>query len=314
MNRFPYTKGWHDLGGGCYAYLQPDGSWGLNNAGLIRDGSQGLLVDTLYDLNLTGEMLAGIPGFAPGLKIDTLVNTHANGDHTFGNEKAGAARIVATKACAEEFSAVPPAMMAGLLQSADALGPMGAYFKKAFGRYDYQGITLTPPTQTFEGQLNLKVGSVDVQVIEVGPTHTLGDAIVYVPQARIVFAGDMLFIGGTPLLWTGPVENWVRALDRMMEFDADLFVPGHGPITDKAGVAEVKAYWETTRVEARRHFDAGRSLPEAAAVMMAGPYRHWTDPERIGVTLGTLYRQFQGDSTPGNAVEAFGLMAQLAGL
>ena len=80
MANWQYTKGLHDLGNGAYAYLLPDGGWGWSNAGLIADGDESLLVDTLFDLPLTAEMLAAMRDAAPAARtIDTLVNTHANG-------------------------------------------------------------------------------------------------------------------------------------------------------------------------------------------------------------------------------------------
>lgn len=94
---WPYTRGLHDLGNGCYAYLQPDGSWGWSNAGLIADGEESLLVDTLFDLPMTAEMLAAMRDAVPAASsIGTLVNTHANGDHVFGNKLVGEAEIIAS--------------------------------------------------------------------------------------------------------------------------------------------------------------------------------------------------------------------------
>ena len=87
MSKWQYTKGLHDLGRSCFAYLQPDGSWGWSNAGLIVDGDQTLLVDTLFDLPLTAEMLTTMRDAVPAARrIQKLINTHANGDHTFGNQ------------------------------------------------------------------------------------------------------------------------------------------------------------------------------------------------------------------------------------
>jgi len=93
---FAYRKGLTDLGNGTFAYLQPDGSWGWSNAGLITDGDQSLLVDTLFDLHLTREMLASMRDAAPkaAAQIGTLVNTHHNGDHCYGNECVHGAEII----------------------------------------------------------------------------------------------------------------------------------------------------------------------------------------------------------------------------
>ena len=84
MSKREFRKGLEDLGNGAYAYIQPDGSWGWSNAGLIVDGEESLLVDTLFDEKLTADMLATMKD-ATGLgagDITTLVNPHANGDHT----------------------------------------------------------------------------------------------------------------------------------------------------------------------------------------------------------------------------------------
>ena len=94
-----YAHGLHELGPGSYAWLQPDGSWGWSNAGLVVDGEESLLVDTLFDLPLTRAMLDAMRDAVPAARsIDVLVNTHANGDHCFGNELVEGAVIVASRA------------------------------------------------------------------------------------------------------------------------------------------------------------------------------------------------------------------------
>ena len=97
------------LGNSAYAWLAPHASWGWSNAGLIVDGEESLLVDTLYDLPLTEQMLRAMRAAEPRAgRIDTLVNTHANGDHCHGNELVSDARIIASTASALEMSELPP--------------------------------------------------------------------------------------------------------------------------------------------------------------------------------------------------------------
>src|SRR5262245_38398857 len=115
--RFAYTKGLHEVGPGCFAYLQPDGSWGWSNAGLVTDAGESLLVDTLFDLRLTREMLEAMRRATPAAgRIGTLVNTHANGDHCYGNSLVRGAAILASKACAAEMAELPPAALAAFMQ------------------------------------------------------------------------------------------------------------------------------------------------------------------------------------------------------
>ena len=311
MNTRQYTKGLHDLGNSVYAYLQPDGTWGWSNAGLVIDGKASLLIDTLFDLKLTQEMLDSMRKSVPAAaQIDMLVNTHANGDHCFGNQLVADAEIIASARTAEEMvTGVSPAQMAALVKNADQLGQIGEFARYAFGSFDFENITVTPPDETFEGELTLKVGDKMVHLIEVGPAHTQGDTLVHIPADRIVFTGDILFIGGHPIIWAGPTSNWLRACDRILAMDVETIVPGHGPITDKKGVAEIKGYFEYIFDEARKRYEAGMPAFEAATDIPLDRYASWSDGERIVVNVASIYRELSGDTTHPNVASLFGQMA-----
>ena len=303
----------HDAGDGCWAYVQRDGSWGWSNAGLIVGDGTSLLVDTLFDLTLTKEMLDAFAGRTDAAPIDTVVNTHANGDHCYGNELVAGAEIIASTACAEEMGEVAPAMLAGLNS---APGDVGELFRSFFGDFDFDGITLTPPTRTFDGRLAVDVGGREVELIEVGPAHTKGDVIVHVPDAKAVFTGDILFIGGTPIVWAGPLANWVAACDLMLGMDVDVVVPGHGPLTDKAGVAAVRDYLAFVDDEATARHDAGidawEAAREIAALIGAGEdFGSWGEAGRIAVNVETVYRTLDPTHRSPDVVEQFRRMAAL---
>ena len=307
-----YTRGLHDVGAGCYAWLQPDGSWGWSNAGLVCDAGASLLVDTLFDLRLTREMLDAMRRAVPtAARIDVLVNTHANGDHCYGNELVAGARIVASKACAEEMGHVPPATLAALLRNADALGAAGEFFRRAFGAFEFEGITPTPPTETFHGEQRLQVGGKQVRLVEVGPAHTRGDVVVEVPGEAVVYTGDILFVDGHPIMWEGPVGNWIRACEAICAMRPDVVVPGHGPLTDVAGVVRMRDYLAYIRDEARVRYEAGLSVREAARDISLADYASWGDAERIAVNVATLYREFGDPAPPPGPLDLFGLMAEL---
>ncbi len=311
--KFAYEKGLKDLGGGHFAWLQPDGGIGWSNAGLIVDSGETLLVDTLYDMTLTREMLSAMADASPAARdIQTIVNTHSNGDHCNGNGCCPKAEIVASIASAEEMDHESPEMMAALLQQADNMGEVGAYFKKAFGPFDFAGVERRNPTRTFAGRLDLTVGNKQVHLIEVGPAHTKGDVLVHVPDDKIVYTGDILFVEGTPIMWAGPVSNWIKACDDMLALDLEAVVPGHGPITDKKGVQAVRDYLTYITDEARKRFDSGMTDPvEAARDIALNDYESWGDPERIIINVHTLYREFQGITEQPNPAELFGPLAAL---
>ena len=312
MQKRPYTKGLHDLGNGLWAYLQPDGGWGWSNAGLIVDGDRSLLVDTLFDLKLTGEMLTAMRRVSPAAaSIDTLVNTHANGDHCFGNQLVGGARIVTSTRSAKEMAEVGPARLATLLKNSSEMGEAGDFLRRIFGAFHFDGITMTLPTETFDGETTLQVGGKEVRLYEVGPAHTQGDLMVHVPGDRAIFTGDILFIEGHPIIWAGPISNWIRACDRILAMDVESIVPGHGPLTDKNGVRALRDYLDYIAREARRRYDAGMPPFAAAQDIALDDYSSWGDAERIVVNVHSLYREFSGSTAPPDINALFAQMAAL---
>ncbi len=304
--------GLQDLGGGCYAYLQPDGSWGLSNAGLVVDGGEALLVDTLFDRARTEAMLAAMRAAAPAAgRIGTVVNTHHNGDHCFGNEVVEGAEIIASRAAAAAMVHESPALLAGFMASAPDLGPLGEYLRHCFGRFDFRGIRQVLPTLTFTGRLDRAVGRKVVELHEAGPAHTPGDVIAHVPACRAVFTGDILFIDAHPIMWAGPIGGWIDACQRILDLDVDVIVPGHGPLTDKEGVRALMRYLAYVRSETKKRYDAGMPVFEAAADIALTDWSSWGDAERIVVNVATVYRELSADSTPPDVVGLFSMMARL---
>ncbi|MFP6655999.1 MAG: MBL fold metallo-hydrolase, partial [Myxococcota bacterium] len=275
---------------------------------------ESLLIDTLFDLRLTREMLHAMRDAEPvaAASFGTLVNTHSNGDHCNGNELVEAGEIVASSACAEEMKRESAAGMAAMLKNADPTDEAGAFFLECFGSFEFNGITSTLPTLTFDDRLTRTVGDKQVELINVGPAHTGGDVLVYVPSDRTVFTGDILFIEGHPIIWAGPTQNWIDACQLIIDLDVETVVPGHGPITDKRGAAAVKDYLEYISAQARTRFDAGMDAFEAAQDIALTDYASWGDAERIAVNVATLYREFSGSDEPANVGALFAQMATLA--
>ena len=303
-----FSKGLHELGQGCFAYLQPDGGWGWSNAGLIVGDGASTLIDTLFDLRLTGEMLDSMRSVVEGAGIATLVNTHANGDHCYGNQLVTGAEIIASERAAHEMADVPPSMLAALN---NAPGEVGELFRGFFGEFDFDGIEHTLPTRTFEGRLDVEVGGRVIELIEVGPAHTAGDIIAYVPDARTVFTGDILFINGTPIVWAGPLSNWILACELMLGMDIDTVVPGHGPVTDKAGIVGVRDYLLYVQTEATARFHAGMDAFDAARDISLNGFSGWGESGRISVNVDTVYRSLDPNHRTADVVEQFRRMAQL---
>jgi glyoxylase-like metal-dependent hydrolase (beta-lactamase superfamily II) len=310
-----YTLGLHEIGDNCFAYLQPDGGWGYSNAGLVVGDGSSLLVDTLFDLKLTAAMLASMSQAVQTAPIVTVVNTHANGDHCYGNQLVRDAEIIASNATAREMVEVPPAMLAALN---NAPGEVGDLFRSFFGDFSFDDIELVPPTRTFDGRLDIEVGGRSIELIEVGPAHTAGDTIAYVADSKTVFTGDILFIGGAPIVWAGPLENWIAACDLISALDVETVVPGHGPLTNKTGVAQVRDYLSYVLQQARTRFESGLDAFDAARdiarEMLGNPkgqFANLTDYGRICVNVDTAYRSFNPLHKSPDVVEQFRRMSNI---
>lgn len=305
-----YERGLHELGDGLHVYLQPDGGWGWSNAGLIDGGGTSLLVDTLFDLTLTRAMLESMRPLTDRSPIGQAFNTHGNGDHWFGNQLLpDGIPIIATEAALEDMRAAPPSA-ANLLFNELDLGPeFDQWATGTMRRFELAGIEERLPTTSFSGRRELTVGDRRVELIELGPAHTLGDAIAHVPGAGVVFTGDLLFIEGTPIMWAGPVSNWLAACDRIIELEAGVLVPGHGPVTDESGVRDVQRYLFYVREQARARFSDGLSAAQAADDIDISDFRDWGDPERIVVNVATIYRELDPSLPAPTPPELFVAMA-----
>jgi cyclase len=310
----PYERGITKAGATTFAYLQPSGGWGWSNAGLIVGQEEAVLVDTFFDLKTTRDLLDGVREVTD-VPIATLVNTHHNGDHCWGNQLVEGATIVGHANCREELvSGASPAFIAGMLQAEGDGGAVG-YFKRAFGSFDFSGIEVTPPTVTFEDALTLHLDGRPLHLLHFGPAHTLGDIAVWVPDERVLFCGDLLFLGSTPLVWEGSLTNWIVAVDSLLALEPEVVVPGHGPTCGPEGLREMQGYLQHVVSEGARLREEGLPVLEAARRIDLGRYASWADSERIALNLMRLDLELAGHPahTRVDPFEAFNAMAEVAG-
>ncbi len=333
--RMGTQRTWERIGDGVHAWVFPRGSWGESNAGLVvGDDGEALLIDTQWDEPSTAFMLSAAP--LEGATISTLVNTHPDGDHTWGNAVVGAPRIIATDACRGHFDHEDPQRLGRLVSLSGALGRAPVVRLPGPGRvlssgqlllrylaemgkpWDFGSVRLTWPTETFSGALQLSVGGRRVDLIEVGPAHSHGDLIVHLPDDDIVFAADTLFVGVTPIMWVGPLSNWTAALERIKALKPKVVVPGHGPVSGLAEVDTLLAHFTwVAEVGAAQRASGQTPLKAAQAALFsaeyaASPWADWISPERLVVTLTALQREADGAGPIEGIKQRAGLMTQLA--
>ncbi len=138
--------------------------------------------------------------------------------------------------------------------------------------------------------MTVDVGGRAVTLEEVGPAHTQGDVIAWLDDGDVVFTGDILFHGSTPIMWAGPVGNWVAACRRIRALQPSVVVPGHGPLADVDGVAAASSATSSgSTARSRQRRDAGMSAIDAAWDIELGEYADWGDYERTIVNVDTIY-------------------------
>jgi cyclase len=298
MSRRPeFREGFTQIASQVWAYLQP-GGLGFSNAGLLapraaRSADGALLIDTFFDLPHTHRLLDAIARDV-GAPIRRVVNTHYNGDHCWGNQLVRGAEIIGHRSVPADMAKVPPAGLQALKSAPDSLAAARG-LREALAPWDFDGIELTPPTTLVDDEMELEVDGLSVRLIHVGPAHTTGDVIAHLPGEGIVFTGDVLFRLCTPIGWEGTFANWIAALERIAALGVDTVVPGHGPVCGVEGLLEMRDYLAYVRTESRRHFDAGRTIEDAAARIELGPYAGWLEPERIVFQIDRAYREFRGE-------------------
>jgi len=276
------------LADGTYAFLRRPG-WGWSNSGLITDGDEAVLVDTAYTLALTEQMLGEIAVARPGLAITRCVLTHGNGDHAYGAQALpGSVEIITSTACADslEHEIAPAVMVAAMAASPD---PLRSYLAEHFGHFDFTGAAVPAVDTTFEGRTELVLGTRRIELIGLGPAHTTGDVAVHVPDAGVLYAGDIVFCEDTPIAWASAL-GMIEACRTLTGTGARLIVPGHGPVVPLDYLEEVSSYFEHLLEHATRCASAGMPYHEAAACMPLAHFAHLGLPERRMISMAAAYR------------------------
>ena len=264
-----------------YAYIQAYGELGVSNAGLLLDREGVMAIDALMVPSMTSRFLGAIKKVTRR-PVSRLVNTHHHVDHSGGNFLFRDALVISHTFCRDEQvrEGIPVKQLQQRIPR----------FAKEFSK-------LKPkvPSMTFEDRLVFYQSGRDVELRHLGPAHTFGDAFVYLPKDKILFAGDLAFYYVTPLAFQGHVGNWIKVADRILKMDVDLIVPGHGPLGGKKELREMRSYLMLIRREAKKRFRLGMSPEEAARDVKLGIYARWREPERILPNIMRLYQEFQNE-------------------
>ena len=208
--------------------------------------------------------------------MHTLVNTHHHGDHTHGNYLFRDSTIVAHELCREAV------LEAGLPRPDNTIGML-------FPNVDWGNLELAAPTMTYQDKMTLYVEDLKLELIFMGPAHTTNDTVVWLPDHKLLFSGDLIFNEGTPFVVMGSVAGSLAAIERLRALGAETIVPGHGPVCGPELFDPTESYLKFIQQVAREGYDAGMKPLEIARSADLGEFAEWHDTERI---VGNIHRAF----------------------
>ena len=274
-----------EVAAGVFAYVQPDGSWWINNTGFITAEDRVLAIDASSTERRTRGFIEAITRVSAA-PVRTVINTHQHGDHTNGNCLFDSATIVGHRNCRA-------AVLSQTIGGVEAI----------WGPVDWGDLTIRAPELVFDDRLDLFAGDRRIELHYIGTAaHTTGDVVIWLPDDRVLFAGDLVFNGGTPFVLMGSVSGSLVALQTLRGFDAETIVPGHGPVCDARALDDVERYLLFISEVAARACESGLSALDAARETGLGEFADLRDHERI---VGNLHRAMAelGGVPPGGQID-----------
>ncbi|SPL95538.1 putative polyketide cyclase [[Actinomadura] parvosata subsp. kistnae] len=280
---------------GVFAWVQPDGTWWVNNAGAVAGDDGVFVVDTCASERRTRRFLDALAAATGGAPVRMAVNTHQHGDHAYGNS------LLPEQAMIFGHAATRAALLAD--PYIDGCPPVWTPVP------DWGNVTRRPPSAVFRDELTVHLGGRRIELRHPGhPAHTPGDVVAWLPGERVLFAGDLLFNGLTPMVLMGSLEGALRSLDWLAGFEPEHVVPGHGPLATAADLPEVLAaherYYRFVLDVARKGREKGLGPLDAAREADLGEFAAWADAERLVLNLHRAYAEAAGADV--DLVAAFG--------
>jgi cyclase len=274
----------HEVVAGVYAWVQPDGTWWVNNAGAVADGGEVFVVDTCATEARTRRFLTALNAVCPGSPIRMALNTHQHGDHTYGNSLLPATAVLIGHEQMREGLRVDPII--------DGCPPFWQPVP------DWGAVTRRLPDIAVHDRLTVHIGQCRIELLHPGgPAHTTGDLVAWLPEQRVLFAGDLVFNGLTPLVFMGSVSGALHALDWLSELAPAYLVPGHGPLLSAAQIGpafdQLRRYYQLVLDTADGALDRGWTPLEAAHACDLSDFAGWADAERIVLNLHRAYAERQ---------------------
>ncbi len=277
--------GLQEVASGAWAMImsiiEPEG--GGPNAGFILAGDEVVVIDALISLGAARELLKQIKSVT-GKKPTFLINTHEHGDHVLGNQVFAPPAVIIAHENVREM----------LLRGGRSIIDRFVKMRPALAE-DLKEARIVTPEITYRNQMSLYLGGRTIELIHPGKAHTQGDTIVYLPDEKVLYAGDLLFNHIVPPIF-GDSAGWIAAIEQIEKMDVKTIVPGHGFVCTKQEITDLKHYLIELRRQVKKCYDRKLTKEKALAEIDMGVYKEWPHQERLALDVEQLYKEFGGTS------------------
>ncbi len=277
-----WKSGLQEIAPDVFAYIHSGVGWDICNSGFIVSDDGVMVIDAMMVASMVRPYLEEIRKVTDQ-PIRYVVNTHHHVDHSFGNQFYLPTEVVSHRACREA--------MIGRGADVEMLSQRWPQYRE-----DWAQTQLTPASITYEDKMIVHLGDRVIELLHPGPAHTYGDTLVYLPQEKVLFTGDVAFHYLTPLARDGHLSNWIRVANGILKhLDVTVLMPGHGPVSGKEVVSKTLSYLRLVKRASKLHFERGASVEEASRAIRLGEYADWVEPERVMLNVQRLYQEFRGE-------------------
>lgn len=274
---------------GIYALINRTEGWGIANSGLIDLGG----ISVVFDSTMTpksAQEIVRVSGEVGIGSINLIINSHYHNDHIWGNQVFPAESLIVSSETTrkliltngqEELDWYQANSGERLAVLESTKGNIDTPEVKLWRTYFYALVESLPdirvryPDITFKDRLEIHGSQRTAQIITYQNGHTGCDAIVYLPDDGVVFMSDLLFTDFHPFLSEAHPATTISILNDILEYDAEVFVPGHGPIATAQELFKMREYIEVCMDIAQEHYEMTRSEATLDEIAIPDAYSSW---------------------------------------
>ena len=278
----PEVGGLVELGEGAYCQVSPRGE---GNQGIFVTAEGSVLVDGF--IKHCNALMASLNSLTRSSPIRYVVNTHDDGDHFSLNHlfRRKGAIILASEVCrASIHEKMKEQVWVDHIRK----------YNPELARDLENPADLTPQIG-IEQRATITLGGENIELVFMGHGHSRGDLVIYLPERRVLFAGDLVFAGAHGRCKTTDFGGILTILDALSEFECDTVVPGHGvPVVGGGAeaIATYRDYLVTLQERVAELVDRGVGLEEAKTKFGGWKYAGWGRPELLPTAIEHAYKDY----------------------